>query len=227
MADVSADYSGIGLTTYSPSNTTVKEKSDKLGQADFLKLMTTQLTNQDPLEPMENGDFLGQMAQFSTVTGIESLTKEFNTLSLSLNQSQALQAATLVGKNVLAPATKMTLTDAGQSVNGAVDLSASTQGVTLNVTDANGQLIRSLNLGSLSSGLQEFSWDGLNDSGKAVPAGAYTFQITGQNDGKTEVLETLLNGQVKNVAYDSASSGLKLNVQGLGNIGFSDVYRIG
>ncbi|MBK1694285.1 flagellar hook capping protein [Chromatium weissei] len=226
MAEVSSDYSGLGVTTYSP-NTTVKEKSDKLGQADFLKLMTTQLTNQDPLEPMENGDFLGQMAQFSTVTGIESLTKEFNTLSLSLNQSQALQAATLVSKNVLAPATKTTLSDAGQAVSGAVDLPASTSNVTVNITDASGQLVRSISLGSLSAGLQEFGWDGLNSSGTAVPAGAYSFQITGQTDGKTEVFETLLNGQVKNVAYDSVSGGLKLNVQGLGNVSFSDIYRIG
>lgn len=226
MADISSDYSGIGLTTYSPSNTTVKEKSDKLGQADFLKLMTTQLTNQDPLEPMENGDFLGQMAQFSTVTGIESLTKEFNTLSLSLNQSQALQAATLVSKNVLVPAQSATLT-AGESISGAVDLPASTQGVNISITDASGQLIRNISLGSLSAGLQEFSWDGLNSSGKPITAGAYTFQITGQTNGKTEVFETLLNGQVKNVAYDSVSGGLKLNVQGLGNVGFSDVYRIG
>lgn len=226
MANVSAEaYTGIGLTTYS-STPVVKEKNDKLGQDDFLKLMTTQLTNQDPLEPMENGDFLGQMAQFSTVTGIESLTKEFGALSLSLNQSQTLQAATLVSKNVLVPAQSATLT-AGAGMNGAVDLPASTQGVTVSISDASGQLVRNLDLGRLSAGLQEFSWDGLNNKGTPASAGTYTFQITGQADGKTEIFETLLNGQVKNVAYDSASSGLKLNVQGLGNIAFSDVYRIG
>ncbi len=226
MANVSAEaYTGIGLTTYSPT-TAVKENKESLGQADFLKLMTTQLTNQDPLAPMENGEFLGQMAQFSTVTGIESLTKEFSALSLSLNQSQALQAAVLVSKNVLAPAQSATLSE-GEGINGAVDLPSSTQGVTVSITDASGQLIRNVDLGRLSAGLQEFSWDGLNNSGNPAPAGAYTFQITGQVDGKTEAFETLLNGQIKNVAYDSTSGGLKLNVKGLGNISFADVYRIG
>ncbi len=226
MANVSAEaYTGIGVTTYSPT-TAVKERKESLGQADFLKLMTTQLTNQDPLAPMENGEFLGQMAQFSTVTGIESLTKEFGALSLSLNQGQALQAATLVSKNVLVPARSATLT-AGEGMSGAVDLPTSTQGVTVSITDASGQVVRNVDLGRLSAGLQEFSWDGLNDKGTPAPAGAYTFQITGQADGETEIFETLLNGQVKNVAYDNASGGLKLNVRGLGNISFVDVYRIG
>ena len=227
MTEVNSDLlNSLGLTAYgSQSSTASTQSSGQLQQSDFLKLMTTQLTNQDPMEPMDNGEFLSQMAQFSTVTGIEQLASSFEKLSLSVSQGQALQAATLVGKRVLVPSASAELA-AGQGVGGGVDLSAAADNVTVTIGDANGQVVRTIDLGKQGAGLAEFSWDGLTASGTAAPAGTYTFSIDAKINGEHQAQTTLLDGQVSGVSYDSASGGLVLNVAALGDVSFSDVYRI-
>lgn len=225
MAEISSDVlNGLGLTSYGAQ--TAKKNSDTLGQSDFLKLMTTQLATQDPMKPMENGDFLGQMAQFSTVTGIEALTEKFGALSLSLNQGQALQAAALVGKEVLSPATKSQL-DAGQGMRGAVGLSASATQLTVDVYDATGQLMQTLDLGAQASGMADFTWDGLTSDGQPAPEGVYEFRATASSGDAAAAVETFLGGQVQSVTADYANGGLILNVKGLGGVTFGDVARIG
>ena len=224
MAELSTDYlSGLGLTAYSPTSTT--QGNNELGQEDFLRLLTTQLTTQDPTNPVENEDFVAQMAQFSTLTGIEELTSSFESLSQTLLQGQALEAASLVGKSVLIPSSKMELSE-GQGASGAVELSASTTQAKVDVYDGSGQLVRSLDLGALSAGLQEFEWDGTLEDGSAAPAGSYEFKVTAQLNGATEALTTDLNGQVTSVSADSAGAGLMLSVQGIGSVTFSDVLRV-
>ncbi|BCU07653.1 flagellar hook assembly protein FlgD [Allochromatium tepidum] len=224
MAELSTDYlNGLGLTAYSPTSTT--QGNNELGQEDFLRLLTTQLTTQDPTNPVKNEDFVAQMAQFSTLTGIQSLTTSFESLSQTLLQGQALEAATLVGKSTLVPARKMQLAE-GQGASGAMELSTSASQVKVDIYDASGQLVRTLDLGTLSAGLQDFEWDGTLSNGSAAPAGSYEFKITAQINGVTEALTTYLNGQVKSVSAESAGSGLMLNVQGVGNVSFSDVLRV-
>lgn len=224
MAELSTDYlSGLGLTAYSPTSTT--QGNNELGQEDFLRLLTTQLTTQDPTNPVENEDFVAQMAQFSTLTGIEELTSSFESLSQTLLQGQALEAATLVGKNVLVPSSKIELSE-GRGASGAVELATSTTQARVDIYDAGGQLVRTLDLGALSAGLQEFEWDGTLDDGSAAPAGSYEFKVTAQTNGATEALTTYLNGQVKSVSAESTGSGLMLDIQGIGNATFSDVLRV-
>lgn len=198
---------------------------DRLGQSDFLKLMTTQLENQDPMEPMENGEFIGQMAQFSTVTGIEELSKSFEQLAQSMGQNQTLQAASLVGKDVLVPVEFGELGPDGM-VNGAVDLEQSTEELQVDVYSPNGERIRRMNLGAAGSGLQEFSWDGMRDDGTFAPPGVYEFKATARSGTESEAVDTFLDARVDSVAVDE-DSGLALTVQGLGEISFSDVRRIG
>ena len=125
----------LGLRKLSDLNQASKDA--RLGQEDFLELMTTQLQNQDPFKPMENGDFLAQMAQFSTVDGIQNLQKSFEQLSQSLVSNQALQAAGLVGRSVLAP-TGLAALESGGAVKGVVSLPASSSEVTVHITDASG-----------------------------------------------------------------------------------------
>ncbi len=98
--DTKNPFSPLGLSNASGAKT---KENDELGQAEFLELMTAQLRFQDPLEPMENGDFLGQIAQFGTVSGINELNTTFNSLNSSFQSNQALQASTLVGRKVLVP----------------------------------------------------------------------------------------------------------------------------
>ena len=118
MSSIASDiYSSLGLSGAAGSSTTKKEES--LGQADFLRLMTEQLQHQDPLKPMENSAFLGQLAQFSTVQGIQDLNTQVGNFSTALGNDQVLRGASLVGHQVLVPSSKMALgTDGG--VSGAV-----------------------------------------------------------------------------------------------------------
>lgn len=226
MAELSTDYlSGLGLTAYSPTSTT--QGNNELGQEDFLRLLTTQLTTQDPTNPVENEEFVAQMAQFSTLTGIQELSTSFETLSQTLLQGQTLEAAGLVGRDVLIPASTIELAE-GQALSGAVDLSASASQVKVDIYGSSGELVRTLDLGSASAGLQEFEWDGLLDDGTSAPAGRYEVRVTAQVDGATEALTTLLDGQVKSVSVDSANDeGLMLNVQGIGAVSFANVQRVG
>ncbi|WP_207168571.1 flagellar hook assembly protein FlgD [Thiocystis violacea] len=222
---MTSDYiSSLGLTSYGTQTTAAADSS--LGQDDFLNLMLAQLKNQDPTDPVTNEDFVAQLAQFSTVSGIEGLSASFAELSQTLSQNQTLQAASLVGNSVLVPARSIALEE-GQSVTGAVNLSSSAGGVTLNVYGPGGDLVRSEGLGTLAAGLQEFSWDGLLDDGTPAPAGSYEIEIVAETDGASESLQPMLDGQVQSVTMDNNGGGLLLNVLGVGSVSFADVYRIG
>lgn len=200
-----------------------RSQKANLGQEDFLKLMTTQLTHQDPFKPMESGEFLGQIAQFSTVSGIQSLNNSFAGLSGSLSSAQALQASGLVGHGVLVPSTEAYLQD-GNEVEGAVELNASGQ-VQVLVTDASGAVVRHIDLGLQPAGLAPFTWDGRDDAGRALEEGHYA--LSAQLDtgsGAVQSAGTLVSGIVNSVSL--GSSGLTLNLLGMDPAAFSSVRQI-
>ena len=198
-------------------------QAQSLSQDDFLKLMTAQLQNQDPLKPLDNSEFVSQMAQFSTVSGIQSLQSSFSSLASSLSSSQALQASSLVGHNVLAPATSVAMSSGGSAAL-AVDAPASGD-IVVNITDASGQTIRRIDLGPQSSGLTQFQWDGLDNSGAAVAAGQYGISATVGSGSQAQAATTLASGKVNSVSLDS-SGALNLSVGGIGSVAFSNVRQI-
>lgn len=209
-----------GLTASSSGPT-----NDRLGQDQFLELMITQLKNQDPLKPMENGEFLGQIAQFSTVSGIQDLQTAFSDLSTSLVSNQALQASSLVGKTVLAPASA-SQHQPGEVVKGAVELPSSTNQLIVNVVDASGQVIRRLDLGLQGSGLSEFSWDGKDNDGAIVPAGVYSYKPEANIGGDNFALEPLLMSEVTGVTLSGLGQGLRVDLDGIGTVDFANVRKI-
>src|ERR1700761_6551339 len=143
-----------GVTT-KPDGTTVSGTNTdqaKLDQNEFMTLMLAQLKNQDPTQPIDSTQFLGQLAQMSQVQGLAQLNDSFSTLSTSLTSNQALQASSLLGRNALVSSSTAALGTSG-SVSGAVDLPQSSGQVVLNITDASGQVVQQLNLGSQSAGL--------------------------------------------------------------------------
>jgi flagellar basal-body rod modification protein FlgD len=198
--------------------------SGSLGQEEFLRLMITQLKNQDPTKPLESGEFLGQLAQFGTVSGLASLQDSFQQLAGSLVSNQALQAAGLVGRSVLARSDLVNL-EAGGGVNGALDLPVASGDVRVQVVDASGQLIKEISLGAQPSGLARFSWAGDTDSGQIAPPGNY--QIFGQylGAGQVESAETLVNSTVESVSLRPTVLGIQL--RGLGEYAFSSIEEIG
>ncbi|RMG35626.1 MAG: flagellar hook assembly protein FlgD [Gammaproteobacteria bacterium] len=196
----------------------------ELGMQTFLKLMVTQMNNQDPFKPMENGDFLAQIAQFGSVTGLDKLNNQIQDLSASLTSGQALQAGGLVGRNVLVPVEVGQLA-AGGTIEGQVELPSNSSEVTLRVYDQAGQLVREMPLGPAGAGSVRFQWDGLDDTGAYMPPGRYRMQLSAVQGDQTIDLQTQLFSRVESVNL-SARDGLTLNLQGLGPVAFSNVKQI-
>ena len=197
-------------------------KTQALGQADFLKLMTAQLQYQDPLKPLDNAQFIGQMAQFSTVSGIQGLQDSFTKLASSLQSSDTLQASSLIGHSVLVPGNVTALGTSG-AVGGAIDVPASGN-VVMEVSDASGAVVRQIGLGTQPAGQVPFSWDGLSASGERLAAGQYRIQARVDNNGQTQSASTYVAGVVNSVSL--GSSGLTLHLQGLGPVAFDQVRQI-
>ena len=196
-------------------------KSSQLGQEDFLTLMITQFQNQDPFKPMENGDFLAQMAQFSTVSGLQELNDRFDTLAASISGDQALQAASLIGREILVSGDVVSLDAEGQSV----DIAVVTQGageVIVDVKDDSGQLVRTLSLQADAAGNQRLSWDGQNTNGEPVEAGLYQFEAR-MNGG--DAIGVLLAGRVDSVGL-GGSDGTRLRTEQLGEVSMSAVRAL-
>jgi flagellar basal-body rod modification protein FlgD len=198
-------------------------RGEDLGQADFLHLMVTQLKNQDPFKPLESGEFLGQLAQFGTVSGLADLQTSFNSLAGSLVSNQALQAAGLVGRAALVETSALAIT-AGQPVAGAVDMSAASNGVSVSIHDATGHVVRRLDLGAQPPGLAPFTWDGFTDSGVPAEAGRYTFSAEFRAGTQTEAAPTLLAAPVDSVLFDA--DGFSVELHGIGEVPFTAVREI-
>ena len=201
-----------------------KKDNNELGQDEFMKLMVAQLNNQDPTKPMENAEFLSQLAQFGTVNGITELQTSFNSLTTSLQSNQALQASTMVGRTVTVPANTVNV-EAGKAVEGGVELTGNTGELNLLIKNSSGQVVKELNLGAQQEGVVNFKWDGLNDSGSAVPAGQYSMIAEAAIDGETQVMGTMLQAKVDSVTLSGANGPL-LNLAGLGSIGINEVKQV-
>jgi len=224
MIDTNNSIGGPDFRTLSDLSAEAGRKGKSLGQDEFLKLMTTQLQNQDPTKPMDNGNFLAQIAQFSTVQGIGDLNKNFDSLSKSLVSNQALQATNLVGRQVLAP-TGVAALKSGGSIRGSVTLPAASGNVVVSVRDQSGAVLRRLELGPQSAGPVDFKWDGLKNDGQFAAPGNYFLSAEASIDGKFESVDTLLASDVRSVTL-SNSGGLLLDLDGIGSLDFSEVRQI-
>ncbi|MBV1952208.1 MAG: flagellar hook assembly protein FlgD [Cycloclasticus sp.] len=223
VVDVSV-LQNLGLSNPAQTSSTSNETGD-LGQGDFLELMVAQLNNQDPMEPMDNGEFLGQIAQFSAVEGIGDLQTSFADFASSLSNDQALQAANLIGRQVTVPL-QAGLLNSGGSIEGELTLPASSPDVSINITDQSGQLIKTLSLGSQAAGPVPFSWDGKRTDGSLADPGVYNIESLARIDGQNFELDTQLQATVESVTLGGLGKGLQLNLSGLGDVAFSNVSRI-
>ncbi len=148
-----------------------------LNQNDFLQLMTAQLENQDPLNPMTGTEFAAELAQFSTAQGVQSLQSSLTGMNGALND---MQATGLVGHNVAVAGNSLAVSSSG-SVTGALDLSAAATDVTVTVDDSTGKTVATLDLGALPAGMQTFQWNGNASDGSRAASGNYTFTVSAQS----------------------------------------------
>jgi flagellar basal-body rod modification protein FlgD len=195
----------------------------ELGQNEFLKLMLAQLKNQDPMKPTDPTQFLSQLAQFSQVTGIQNMQTSMQDLATSLRSTQVLSGASLVGREVLAPSTTDTI-EAGKVVHGAAEVPDGATTLHVTVKDAGGALVRTFSIPA-GSGLNEFTWDGLDSLGNAVPAGTYSFDVSATVAGQNEALDPLLASRVASVSIDPKSGSLTLNTSA-GAVPIGEVRRV-
>ncbi len=202
-----------------------KKPDDELGQQDFLKLMTTQLKNQDPFAPMENGEFLAQIAQFASVSSIQELQNSFSTLSEALYSGQSLQAASLVGRQVLV-AGDTGRWSGGEDVRGAVELQDNVADVKMDVFDASGQLVRSMDLGPQERGMAYFRWDGLTEAGMIASPGRYAVRATTTIDGQEQALKTYMVSGVESVTLSGVGEPVTLSTTDGKSVTVKDVKSI-
>lgn len=211
-----------------------EEKSNELGQSAFLELMITQMNNQDPLEPQDNTEFIAQLAQFSSVEGLERLNSNFEDFSGSFMSNQALQASSLVGRSVTVPSETSQLFEDG-IVNGTVDLEQSASDMKLNVYNAAGELVSNIPLGSRPAGQLAFRWDGQNmevngelmdwqGGEEPLPAGEYRFEVLSKQNGESVQLDTALSANVNSVTLGDDGQ-LTLNLAGMGAVNIGDVKQ--
>jgi flagellar basal-body rod modification protein FlgD len=198
--------------------------SSTMTQADFLKLMTAQLQAQDPTNPVDNSQFVSQMAQFSQLSATQQLDTDLQTFSSNVSSgmqtSQVLSSSNLVNRDVLVPSSTASY-DGTDAVKGAVNVTAAGT-VTVQVLDSSGNVVRNIAMGSQSTGLQQFTWDGKDDNGNAVAAGTYSLSAaTGSAS-----LDTYVNGTVTGVGYGGSTVGTYLQVSGVGGVPLSQVAQI-
>lgn len=213
-------FESLGLTKPKEALT-----DKKLGQDDFIKLMTTQMNNQDPFKPMENGEFISEMAQFSTVTGLKEMKDSLNTLATSLKSNQALQASSMVGRNVLIPGSKATYSE-GSELKGAVDLEAPMSDLKVSIMDDTGALVKELNLGNKPAGVVNFSWDGKMLDDKQATSGNYHVKAEATVDGQTGSLKTMVTDTVQSVSLGNTGQAISLTLANSGTATLADIKEI-
>ncbi|MFT4518785.1 MAG: flagellar basal-body rod modification protein FlgD [Halioglobus sp.] len=201
------------------------KKAGELGQEDFMELMVAQLENQDPTKPMDNFEFLSQIAQFGTVDGIQGLQSGFSDLSSILTANQTLQAAGLVGHKVVTES-NLGVLSAESTLDATIEVPANSPSVTLYVQDMSGRLVHSRELGSTSAGNLQVQWDGTDDQGGLAPQGQYRISAEAIISGQTQAVSAYAHSLVESVTVDPAGGGVALNLSGGVQVGLSAVKSI-
>lgn len=203
-----------------------REVNKELGKTEFLELLVAQLNNQNPLDPQDNGEFVAQLAQFSTLEGIEKLNDSMGDILNGVHSSQALQASSLVGRKVIL-ASEKAMVDTAETFKGSVLVPQSSSNVYVSVYDDAGNVVSRINMGAQEAGNQSFMWDGKDSDGEQLPPGKYRFKAEGSFNGKTEGLYTMLPANVDSVTLSPQGGEMLLNLAGLGPVPLSQVQIIG
>lgn len=219
----SAAPSSALLNAVNPKKATATDST----QADtdkFMTLLVTQLKNQDPLNPLDNAQVTSQLAQLSTVTGVNKLNTTLESLKSSYQSSEAMQATSLINHGVLAPGSQITLAG-GKAVFG-VDLATAADTVQIDVKNSSGAVVHSIAMKGVDVGTLPLVWDGKLDDGTTVaPDGNYTFSVTATTGGQPLKDATALTfGTVASVSTGSA--GVKLNVPAIGQLTMADIKQV-
>ena len=199
------------------------KRRDQLGQADFLKLMTTQLQNQDPFAPMDNADFIAQMAQFSTVTGITDMGETLKGMSDQLQEFRIATASNLLGHSVLVPG-NIARPDENGEIHGVVDLPSSASMSNIRFTNEQGEILHQVDMGAQPRGLVGFSWldipNEILEAGDAIRVEAYADTGNGLEAVSPSVFADVLAATTGN-----GRDGVQLDIRDYGTISAAEVIK--
>ena len=191
-------------------------------QERFLTLLVTQMRNQDPLNPLDNAQVTTQLAQLNTVTGIGQLNDTMKGLAAGFAASQVLQAAPLVGHDIMAAGSQVALAD-GRALFG-VQLAQPVDSLEVQIVDAAGSVLHRAELGPQQAGVVGLAWDGALDAGGSAPDGQYRFVLKALAGGKPVDATALSLSRVTGVA--AGDSGISLNLSNGGTAKLADVRQI-
>lgn len=237
---------GSALNAYDiDKKTQTAAKSNELGKDEFLQLMIAQLNNQNPLEPQGNGEFIAQLAQFSTVEGVQNMSSGFEDLATSYKSSQALQASALVGGAVTIDGRTNTQLRFGELVFGMAEIEGGSDQLRLQIENSSGQMIEDIELGYQNSGAMTFKWDGANlevngklmdidyskfqtdEDGNIIPhqEGDYSFRVLGNVLGQQQAMAVSMSERVDSVTI-LPGNDIQLNLAGGKTATMADVKQI-
>ena len=217
----SSIISSINAANSSVGKTTTSSTSAAGIQNQFLTMLTAQLQNQDPTNPMDNAQITSQMAQLSTVDGVSQMNTTLQALTDSMQTSSA---ASLIGQGVLVSGSSLNLSS-GQAIGG-VTLSQPAAGLNVTIKDSSGNTVQTLKLGAqTAAGVVPFTWDGSTASGTTAPDGTYTFSAQATDSGgATSTPSTLAYGTVNGVT--PGATGATVNVGTLGGFALSAIQQV-
>ena len=219
-------------TLPSSGETALQPKKDPqaLGKQEFLKLLITQLKNQDPLNPQEGSAFIAELAQFSSVEQLTNINTTLGNYGGQIDALKALIAELGAGIGTGQPGAQLGTAsnligrvvefrgdhaawDGSEAVTFGYDLDNAATDARVLVRDSNGNLVRQVNLGDLEAKQHSFTWDGVNDAGEPVAPGTYTFEVvaTGAN-GDTFHVPTYMRGYVDRINF--GQEGMQLRIGG-------------
>lgn len=213
-SSLATDYASFNTgSSVAGKSLSAQEQNDR-----FLKLLTTQLTNQDPLNPMDNAQMTSQMAQISTVSGIESLNSTMSKLNSQFVQLQALQGASLVGHDVVVKGDRLGLS--GHAASGMFELGSAADSVKVDVLNAAGAVVKTVNLGAQGAGQQDFKFDAPD----LEADGEYRFRISAQTGGTALTATPLMVDKVD--AVSAGGGTLTLDLQRSGSVAYDAVKAV-
>ena len=217
--------SSLGInTTANSAAQGATSVSSTLGQADFLKLMTAQLQNQDPFAPVDNTQMIAQMAQFSSLAGISEMSTTLKAIQGKLDGASANEAVSYIGKTVLA-AGDVAFGRTTGGISGGVELAGTATNVTVTIKSAGGEVLKTLDMGAQDAGTLYFDWDGKNAAGEDSGPGPFQISVEAKSGADSVPAGTLVWAPVQSVS--TTSGQIVLTLPGIGEIPASQVRQIG
>ncbi|WP_242096639.1 MULTISPECIES: flagellar hook capping FlgD N-terminal domain-containing protein [unclassified Sphingomonas] len=226
---MASTLSSLGIATTASAAATAGAAANKtsqtLDQSDFLTLMTAQLKNQDPFNPVDNTQMIAQMAQMSSVTGISQMNTTLTGIATKLGATSATDAMNYVGKTVLTEGSTAYGRTAG-GIAGAVELDGAATNVDVTIADAKGNVLKTVSLGAQSAGTATYDWDGTTDAGASAGTGPFKVTVAADDNGTTVTSRSLVWAPVESVSLPS-SGDPTLTATGIGTVKLSAIRSVG